>query len=104
MDCMAYAISKTISVDKIPIIDVTPLRYKSLKATKGVALEIRKATDQVGFFYIRNHGISKTWDPNFDSVVDPSVICNIGSKPLYPPVSCGDNVLSRFDSSFSYRR
>ena len=101
---MAYAISKTISVDEIPIIDVTPLRYKSLKATKGVALEIRKATDQVCFFYIRNHGISKTWDPHFDSLVEPSVICNIGSKPLCPPVSCGDDVLSRFDSSFSYRK
>ena len=101
---MAYAISKTISVDKIPIIDVTPLRYKSLKATKGVALEIRKATEQAGFFYIRNHGISKTWDPNFDSVVDPSVICNIGSKLLYAPVSCGDYVQSRLDSFFTYRQ
>jgi isopenicillin N synthase-like dioxygenase len=44
------------------------------------------------------------WDPNFDTVVDPSVVCKNGSQPLYPPVLCGDYVLSRFDSSFSYRQ
>ncbi len=44
------------------------------------------------------------WDPNFDTVVDPSVVCQNGAEPLYPPVSCGDYVLSRFDSSFSYRQ
>ena len=44
------------------------------------------------------------WDPNFDTVVDPSVVCKNGSQPLYPPVLCGDYVLSRFDSSFSYRK
>ena len=44
------------------------------------------------------------WDPNFDTVVDPSVVCKNGTQPLYPPVRCGDYVLSRFDSSFSYRQ
>ena len=43
------------------------------------------------------------WDPNFDTIVDPSVVCQNGAQPLYPPVNCGDYVLSRFDSSFSYR-
>ena len=44
------------------------------------------------------------WDPNFDTVVDPSVVCQNGDLPLYLPVNCGDYVLSRFDSSFSYRK
>ena len=44
------------------------------------------------------------WDPNFDTVVDPSVVCQNGALPLYSPVNCGDYVLSRFDSSFSYRK
>ena len=44
------------------------------------------------------------WDPNFDTVVDPSMVCKNGTQPLYPPVKCGDYVLSRFDSSFSYRQ
>ena len=44
------------------------------------------------------------WDPNFDTIVDPSVVCQNGALPLYSPLSCGDYVLSRFDSSFSYRQ
>ena len=44
------------------------------------------------------------WDPNFDTVVDPSVVCQNGAQPLYSPVNCGDYVLSRFDSSFNYRQ
>ena len=44
------------------------------------------------------------WDPNFDTVVDPSMVCQNGVQPLYSPVNCGDYVLSRFDSSFNYRQ
>ena len=43
------------------------------------------------------------WDPNFDTLIDPSVFCSEGEKSLYPPIQCGDYVLSRFDASFSYR-
>ena len=43
------------------------------------------------------------WDPNFETVVDPSIACKKGENPFYPPICCGDYVLSRFDSSFSYR-
>ena len=44
------------------------------------------------------------WDPNFDTIVDPSIVCQNGALPLYSPLSCGDYVLSRFDSSFGYRQ
>ena len=43
------------------------------------------------------------WDPNFDTLIDPSVFCSEGEKSLYPPIQCGEYVLSRFDASFSYR-
>ena len=43
------------------------------------------------------------WDPNYETVVDPSLVFNKEIKPLYPPVRCGEYVLSRFNSSFSYR-
>ena len=44
------------------------------------------------------------WDPDYDTVVDPSLVCQNGEKVLYRPVRCGDYVLSRFDYSFSYRQ
>jgi hypothetical protein len=43
------------------------------------------------------------WDPNFETLIDPSIACSEGEAPLYPPVECGEYVLSRFDASFSYR-
>jgi isopenicillin N synthase-like dioxygenase len=54
---MAYAESKTIDVDKIPVIDVSKLRSGTLEKAHAVALEIRHAAEEVGFFYIHNHGI-----------------------------------------------
>ena len=53
---------------------------------------------------VERYSMVIAWDPNFETLVDPSVVCQNGAKPLYSPVSCGDYVLSRFDSSFSYRR
>ena len=56
---MTYAQSKTIAVDKIPVIDTAPLRFGTLEAAQAVALKIRQAAEEVGFFYICNHGISE---------------------------------------------
>jgi isopenicillin N synthase-like dioxygenase len=53
---------------------------------------------------VERYSMVIAWDPNFDTVVDPSVVCQNGAQPLYSPVNCGDYVLSRFDSSFSYRQ
>ena len=41
-------------------------------------------------------------DPNHDTVIDPVV--TDGVKALYPPVTCGDYVLGRFNDSFAYRK
>ena len=43
------------------------------------------------------------WDPNFETLIDPSIACCEGETSLYPPIQCGEYVLSRLDSSFSYR-
>ena len=52
---MGYAAHKEIDTSVIPIIDIGPLRDGSAKF--GVAREIHEASRDVGFLYIRNHGI-----------------------------------------------
>ncbi len=54
---MPYAVSKTIRIDKIPVIDVSKLRSGTPENALAVALKIRQAAEDVGFFYISNHGI-----------------------------------------------
>ena len=55
---MSYIQAKKIAVDKIPVIDAGPLRSGTLADAKLVAKEIRQAAQEVGFFYLSNHGIS----------------------------------------------
>jgi len=40
----------------IPLIDLTPYKEGS-ENTKEIALAIREACKNVGFFYIKNHGV-----------------------------------------------
>ena len=54
---MAYAQSKTISVEKIPVIDVAPLRFGTMEKAQTDAVDIRQAAEAVGILYIRNNGI-----------------------------------------------
>ena len=55
---MSYAQAKKIAVETIPVIDAGPLRSGTLAGAKQVAKEMRKAAQEVGFFYLSNHGIS----------------------------------------------
>lgn len=43
-------------------------------------------------------------DPDFETVVDPAVVCRAGEAPKYPPVRCGDYILGRYADSFAYRK
>ncbi len=43
------------------------------------------------------------WDPNFDTVIDPAVVCSAGETPKYDAVTVGDYVLQRYAEAFSYR-
>ena len=56
---MAYAQSKTIDIESIPVIDTGPLHSGNSEAVRSVVSEIRQAAEKIGFFYIRNHGIPK---------------------------------------------
>lgn len=56
---MSYAKAREISIADIPVIDVAPLAGAKAEAHRGVALAMREAAEQSGFFYIRNHGIAR---------------------------------------------
>jgi len=43
----------------IPIIDIQGLQSEQLETRKKVAAEIQRASHEVGFFYIKNHGVAK---------------------------------------------
>lgn len=47
------------TVEEIPLIDLAPLYSSRLEDRKGLALEIRTAASNTGFFYIKNHGIDE---------------------------------------------
>ena len=57
---MGYAESKTIAVEEIPVIDFGGFLKGTPEESMQVAQEIRKAAEEVGFFYIRNHGIPES--------------------------------------------
>lgn len=44
------------------------------------------------------------WDPDFETLVDPAVVCAPGETPRFPPIICGRYVLERFDRAFAYRK
>jgi isopenicillin N synthase-like dioxygenase len=43
------------------------------------------------------------FDPSFDTVIDPRDLRPDGAV-LYPPVACGEYIVSRFNKAFTYRR
>ena len=49
------------------------------------------------------YSVGVFFDPAFDTVIDPRELRPPGS-PLYPPVTCGEYIVSRFDKAFTYRR
>lgn len=42
-------------------------------------------------------------DPNYETVVDPAIVCGPGETPRYPPVTVGDHIKGRLDKAFAYR-
>ncbi|MEM7224733.1 MAG: 2-oxoglutarate and iron-dependent oxygenase domain-containing protein [Pseudomonadota bacterium] len=53
---------------------------------------------------VERHSMVVAADPDFETMVDPAIVCRNGETPHYQPVSCGDYILSRFDESFAYRK
>lgn len=56
---MSYATSKQIELSEIPVIDMTGLRCGKDSHALEVASNLRKACEDVGFFYVENHGVSE---------------------------------------------
>ena len=54
---MSNSQSKGIEITKIPVIDIGPLRGYSIAKTRETATALRTASEKLGFFYIKNHGI-----------------------------------------------
>ena len=54
---MAYATSKQIALSDIPIVDMAALRQADTQAEREAALALRMASEEVGFFYVENHGV-----------------------------------------------
>jgi len=50
----------TPSFKEIPVIDLSAMNSPDLSERVALAKEIRKACENVGFFYISNHGIPNT--------------------------------------------
>ncbi len=49
--------SKRLSFTEIPVIDFTPMHGDDLDAQKELATQVHKACVEVGFFYIKGHGV-----------------------------------------------
>jgi len=43
-------------------------------------------------------------DPDFETLIDPSIVCKDSERPKYESIACGDYILDRFDKSFKYRK
>ncbi len=55
----SYARVREIAVAEIPVIDVSALLNETPKGLAAVGAEIRRASEEVGFFYVKNHGVDE---------------------------------------------
>jgi isopenicillin N synthase-like dioxygenase len=44
------------------------------------------------------------YDPDYDTLIDPIMVCKPGQEPKYEPISCGDYLTWRFAKAFGYRQ
>jgi isopenicillin N synthase-like dioxygenase len=51
------------------------------------------------------YSIAVFFDPDYDTNIEVLPACVApGTAPAYPPVSCGDYIVGRFDKAFTYRK
>lgn len=64
---MNFAKAKRIPIESIPVIDIGALVAGAPEAERRTAEQIAKAANEVGFFYVRNHGVPQNLiDQAFD--------------------------------------
>lgn len=44
------------------------------------------------------------YDPNYETLIDPAMVCRAGETPHYAPITCGDYLMWRFKKAFAYRQ
>src|SRR5262245_49154982 len=65
---MSYADAKAIAATAIPVIDMAPLRQRTVADAQRVGRELLDAAKTIGFFYVRNHGIPQDLIARMDTV------------------------------------
>lgn len=50
---------RAATAEEIPIIDLSKINSKNLEDRKSIALKIKAAAENTGFFYVENHGIEE---------------------------------------------
>lgn len=65
---MSYPSAKRLDAADIPVIDVAPLAGGGGEEVARVGAAMRKAAENIGFFYIRNHGIDEALIREVDAV------------------------------------
>ena len=51
------------------------------------------------------YSIAVFYDPDYDTLIEVLPACvKLGEAPRYPPVSCGEYIVGRFDKAFAYRQ
>ena len=53
---------------------------------------------------IDRYSMVLAFDPDYETMIDPRLVCEPGEAAKYAPVRCGDYVLGRFDAAFAYRK
>jgi isopenicillin N synthase-like dioxygenase len=56
---VSYASATAIDASAIPVIDMAPLGGRDRAAIAATGRELQDAAEQVGFFYVRNHGVDE---------------------------------------------
>ena len=56
---MNYAKVRDITVDEIPVIDVSGLHDGDDRQLRAIADQMVLAAEGIGFFYVRGHGVSR---------------------------------------------
>jgi len=61
--------SRRLAFTEIPIVDFAPMQSDDVKGTQSLADDVYKACTEVGFFYIKNHGVTQS---NINELLDIS--------------------------------
>ena len=86
---------RDISVDEIPVIDVSGLEGGDDRQLRAVVDQMVRAAKGIGFFYVRGHGVSR-------DMLDETYA--LSQTFFRSPDEVKDSVAERYDNSFGYRQ